>query len=93
VGSSRIQRVLNVLTVLLISVVVFRHGVGSRSFTLILGGIALAGMAGALLLPKHGRLLGSAIGTLTFGLLVTRYGLHGDLLIAVLLLFFVFLFA
>ncbi len=50
-------------------------------------------MAGALLLPKHGRLLGSAIGTLTFGLLVTRYGLHGDLLIAVLLLFFVFLFA
>jgi hypothetical protein len=91
-ASSQIQRVLNALTVLLIGVVVFWNGIDSESYTLILGGIALAGMAGSLLLSNHGRLVGSSVGTLIFGVLSVRYGLHGDWLIAAALLLFMVLF-
>lgn len=91
-ASPQMQRIVNGLAVSLVGVVVFRNGIYTESFTLILGGIALACMAVSLLLSDLDRLLGSAIGALTFGVFTARYALRGEWLIAAALLLFIVLF-
>lgn len=90
--SARIDQMLNVVTVLLLGSALLWHGIAWESFTLLMSGIALIGMASALLLPEYGRLLGSVIATSVFSVLVVHYGQSGDWLIAAAIIILIFIF-
>lgn len=91
-GSARVQRGLNAGTILIVGGYVLQHGIRAGGFVFTFVGAMLAAMGLALFLPAHSRLVGSAIGTFTFGVLAVRYALVGDWVIVVAFLLFVLLF-
>lgn len=91
-ASRRMLRVLNAVPMLLIGAYVAWYGLRAGAFSLLFGGVALAGMGVALLLPNHSRLVGAAIGTVAFGTLAVRYALLGDWIIVAAFLLLVVLF-
>ncbi len=90
--SARVQHGLNAGTVLVVGGYVLQHGIRTGGFVFTFVGSMLAAMGLALFLLADGRLVGSAIGTVTFGVLAVRYALIGDWVIVVAFLLFVLLF-
>lgn len=91
-ATQRTFSVLNAMPLFLSGAYGLWHGLRAGAFTLQFGGVALAGMGVALLLPNHSQLVGAAIGTVAFGTLAVRYALFGDWIIVAAFLLLVVLF-